>query len=169
MSRVSGTWVDEQFRDAAAVRGRVDVQHAGALERRRELPQAFDRPGLDDPVVVVEVLVEQRNTFEHGRVGPLDGQTGGPSGQSIARAPRSRVSDKFRGTLSATEASAAIAAGLERSGFDDVVRLPLADGGEGTIDALLAAAAVPCAPRASRLRSATRSTHSGRYSPTRPR
>ena len=47
--------------------------------------------------------------------------------------------DKYRGTLSATEAADAIATGLERSGFDDVVRLPLADGGEGTIDALLAA------------------------------
>jgi glycerate kinase len=47
--------------------------------------------------------------------------------------------DKYRGTLSAVDAAAAIATGLERSGFDDVIRLPLADGGEGTIDALLAA------------------------------
>ena len=39
--------------------------------------------------------------------------------------------DKYRGTLSATEAAAAIAAGLDRSGFDDVVQLPLADGRDG--------------------------------------
>ena len=32
-----------------------------------------------------------------------------------------------------------MAAGLVRSGFDDVVKIPLADGGEGTLDALLAA------------------------------
>ena len=47
--------------------------------------------------------------------------------------------DKFRGTLSAADATAAIARGLERAGFDDVVDIPLADGGEGTLDALLAA------------------------------
>jgi glycerate kinase len=47
--------------------------------------------------------------------------------------------DKFRGTLTAPEAATAIAAGLTRAGFDDVVALPLADGGEGTLDALLAA------------------------------
>jgi glycerate kinase len=32
-----------------------------------------------------------------------------------------------------------MAAGLQRAGFDDVVELPLADGGEGTLDTLLAA------------------------------
>ena len=32
-----------------------------------------------------------------------------------------------------------MAAGLARAGFDDVVELPLADGGEGTLDTLLAA------------------------------
>ena len=47
--------------------------------------------------------------------------------------------DKFRGTLSADEAAAAIEAGLRRAGFDDVVQAPLADGGEGTLDTLLAA------------------------------
>jgi len=46
--------------------------------------------------------------------------------------------DKFRGSLSAPDAAAAIASGLRRSGFDDVRELPLADGGEGTLDALLA-------------------------------
>lgn len=48
-------------------------------------------------------------------------------------------SDKFRGSLRAAEATAAVAAGLARAGFDDVHEVPLADGGEGTLDALLAA------------------------------
>jgi glycerate kinase len=43
--------------------------------------------------------------------------------------------DKFRGTLSAREAAAAIAAGAARAGWD-AVELPLADGGEGTLDVL---------------------------------
>jgi glycerate 2-kinase len=47
--------------------------------------------------------------------------------------------DKFRGTLTAAEAADAIAVGLEAAGYDEVRRLPLADGGEGTLDALLAA------------------------------
>jgi glycerate kinase len=47
--------------------------------------------------------------------------------------------DKFKGTLDAAQAAAAMAAGLRTAGFDDVAQLPLADGGEGTLDALLAA------------------------------
>jgi glycerate kinase len=47
--------------------------------------------------------------------------------------------DKFRGTLSAAEAADAMVAGLTAAGFDEVRRLPLADGGEGTLDALVAA------------------------------
>jgi glycerate 2-kinase len=47
--------------------------------------------------------------------------------------------DKFRGTLSAAEAAAAISAGLRTAGFASVREVPLADGGEGTLDALLAA------------------------------
>ncbi len=43
--------------------------------------------------------------------------------------------DKFRGTLSARAAAAAIAAGAERAGWT-AVELPLADGGEGTLDVL---------------------------------
>lgn len=45
--------------------------------------------------------------------------------------------DKFRGTLRAKEAADALAAGLQRAGFDDVRAVPLADGGEGTLDTLL--------------------------------
>jgi glycerate 2-kinase len=47
--------------------------------------------------------------------------------------------DKFRGTLTGEQASVAMAAGLRTAGFDEVRILPLADGGEGTLDALLAA------------------------------
>ena len=43
--------------------------------------------------------------------------------------------DKFRGTLTAREAAAAIAAGAERAGWT-ARELPLADGGEGTLDVL---------------------------------
>jgi glycerate 2-kinase len=46
--------------------------------------------------------------------------------------------DKFRGSLSARDASAAMARGLRRAGVDTVVEMPLADGGEGTLDALVA-------------------------------
>jgi glycerate 2-kinase len=50
--------------------------------------------------------------------------------------------DKFRGSLSAAVATAAMAAGVRRVLGDGahVVGLPLADGGEGTLDALVAAA-----------------------------
>jgi glycerate 2-kinase len=43
--------------------------------------------------------------------------------------------DKFRGTLSAREAAAAIATGSRRAGWK-TDELPLADGGEGTLDVL---------------------------------
>ncbi len=45
--------------------------------------------------------------------------------------------DKFRGTLSAPAAAEAMATGLRTAGFATVLTVPLADGGEGTIDALL--------------------------------
>jgi glycerate kinase len=43
--------------------------------------------------------------------------------------------DKFRDTLTSRQAAAAIAAGAERAGWS-AVELPLADGGEGTLDVL---------------------------------
>lgn len=43
--------------------------------------------------------------------------------------------DKFRGSLDARAAAAAIATGVERAGHT-AVQLPLADGGEGTLDVL---------------------------------
>ncbi len=48
--------------------------------------------------------------------------------------------DKFKGTLSAAEVTARLAAGLARAGADaDVVPLPVADGGDGTVDAAVSA------------------------------
>lgn len=47
--------------------------------------------------------------------------------------------DKFRGSLTAALAAEAIAAGVRRGGIADVRVLPLADGGEGTLDAMVAA------------------------------
>jgi len=48
--------------------------------------------------------------------------------------------DKFRGTLSAAQAAEAIAAGWARTRPGDRVEtIPLADGGEGTMEALVAA------------------------------
>src|SRR4051812_11239789 len=48
--------------------------------------------------------------------------------------------DKFKGCLSAKDVAAAIALGLRRADPTvDVVQIPLADGGEGTVDALVAA------------------------------
>jgi glycerate kinase len=46
--------------------------------------------------------------------------------------------DSFKGTFSAAEAAEAIARGL-RSGGREAVELPIGDGGEGTMDALVAA------------------------------
>lgn len=46
--------------------------------------------------------------------------------------------DKFRGTLTAREAAGAIATGWLRSrSGDEIVQIPMADGGEGTLDALV--------------------------------
>lgn len=48
--------------------------------------------------------------------------------------------DKFRGTLTAPEAASAIAAGwLRARPMDDILQIPMADGGEGTLDALVRA------------------------------
>lgn len=59
-------------------------------------------------------------------------------GQSIDMPKALACPDKFRGTLDALEAAAAMARGLRTAGFTEVVELPLADGGEGTLDVLLA-------------------------------
>lgn len=47
--------------------------------------------------------------------------------------------DKFKGSLTADAAAAAMARGVRTAGFDGVRVVPLADGGEGTLDTLVAA------------------------------
>lgn len=47
--------------------------------------------------------------------------------------------DKLKGSLSARAAAEAMARGVERAGESVIATLPLADGGEGTLDALLVA------------------------------
>jgi glycerate kinase len=54
------------------------------------------------------------------------------------RGPALVAPDSFKGTLAATEVAAAIAHGLRAVGIE-AVELPVADGGEGTLDVLLAA------------------------------
>jgi len=50
------------------------------------------------------------------------------------------ASDKFKGSLSAAEVAARVAAGLALGGFaGEVVSAPVADGGDGTVDAAVAA------------------------------
>lgn len=44
--------------------------------------------------------------------------------------------DKFRSTLSAGEAARAIGSGLRRAGYEDVREIPMADGGEGSLETL---------------------------------
>jgi glycerate kinase len=46
--------------------------------------------------------------------------------------------DKFRGSLTAAAAAAAMGRGLRSAGMDAVTEVPLADGGEGTLDVILA-------------------------------
>src|SRR6266516_7164644 len=64
----------------------------------------------------------------------------GPNSREVySRAMRVLVCpDKFRGTLTARQAADAIARGWRRARpRDDLVLEPLADGGEGTLDALV--------------------------------
>jgi glycerate kinase len=54
---------------------------------------------------------------------------------SVSEQPVLVAPDSFKGTFSAAEVAAAIARGL-RAGGRDAVQLPIADGGEGTLDVL---------------------------------
>ncbi|NIE83251.1 MULTISPECIES: glycerate kinase [unclassified Burkholderia] len=63
-----------------------------------------------------------------------------PSAPVVVIAP-----DSFKGSLSAQQVTDAIAAGLRRARPDAIVRgCPMADGGEGTLDAMLADIASLC-------------------------
>ena len=56
-------------------------------------------------------------------------------GERVVVAP-----DKFKGSLTAAEVAAGVAVGLVRGGFTgEIEALPVADGGDGTVDAAVAA------------------------------
>jgi glycerate 2-kinase len=71
--------------------------------------------------------------------GAKTGDDGGAAANLFAVRRAVVCPDKFRGTMRAEEAARAMAAGLHRAGYDDVAEIPMADGGEGTLDTLLAA------------------------------
>jgi glycerate kinase len=62
---------------------------------------------------------------------------------SSGRRPGGKVliaADKFKGSLTAAEVAARLSAGLARAGFGgEIVSVPVADGGDGTVDAAAAA------------------------------
>jgi glycerate kinase len=64
----------------------------------------------------------------------LSGRDRGPEGLSVLIAP-----DKFKGSLTAPEVARGIAKGLQKAGPGiHTIELPVADGGDGTLDAFLA-------------------------------
>ena len=111
----------EQLGDAAAVRRGVEVEDPRALQRLGQLADPVDDVDADHARVVVEVLLEQGDAIEHGHSGGARGR----ESRSIYRVMLSALvcPDKFKGTLDAAEAAAAMAAGLRRAGFDDVGRV----------------------------------------------
>jgi glycerate 2-kinase len=80
---------------------------------------------------------------------PAPGESAGRVNLRILRRYRQRMRvvvapDKFKGSATAAEAAAALAAGLRSARRDlEVVELPVADGGDGTVAAALAAGFVP--------------------------
>lgn len=61
----------------------------------------------------------------------------GAAAAAAARAPVLVAPDSFKGTMDAAQVAAALARGLRAAG-QEAMELPIADGGEGTMDALLA-------------------------------
>ena len=49
------------------------------------------------------------------------------------------ASDKFKGSLTAAQVAAAVTTGIRRVSDVDVVTVPVADGGDGTVDAAVSA------------------------------
>ena len=70
--------------------------------------------------------------------------------------------DSFKGTFSAPEVAGAIAAGL-RSAEREAIELPVADGGEGTMDVLVTHSAASCAASPLPTRSDARSRRASRF------
>jgi len=57
----------EQLGDATPVRGGAEVQDPRAAQRLRGLPDRRDDVVTDDGAVVVELLLEKRDTLQHSR------------------------------------------------------------------------------------------------------
>ena len=127
----------EELGHASAVGGGVDVEDPRAAKRLGQLDDPLDRIGAGDVLVVRQLLFQQRDAFEHVSIPRERSGTGCNLSRMNAKAVA--CPDKFRGSLGAAAAAAAMARGLRTAGFADVVEVPLADGGEGTLDALLAA------------------------------
>src|ERR1700754_886299 len=66
----------------------------------------------------------------------------GAAGYAALMLPALVAPDSFKGTFTAAEVAAAVARGL-RAGGQPADELPVADGGEGTMDALVAARGGP--------------------------
>ena len=90
---------------------------------------------------VITIDGARDNWFGSWPPGRAIGEGGEPAGRG-AQAQERRVTaalcapDSFKGTMSAAEVAAAMAAGVRRAGLD-ANELPLADGGEGTLDVLV--------------------------------
>ena len=129
-------------RTGAAVADAAEVVEtlAGAVVEQR----VFGRVGRQDGRFGWDVPDEPMGPGAGGRVGVVRdegeglgvGRGAGPGevgGDVVVVAP-----DKFKGSLTATEAADAIGRGLRAAGAD-VDLAPVADGGEGTLDALVMA------------------------------
>ncbi len=89
-----------------------------------------DLPGRGTPSLVWLV---------HARMHPTSGQPGYGRRMRVVVAP-----DKFKGSATAGQVAAALAAGLLRVRPDlDIAKVPVADGGDGTVTAALAAGFTP--------------------------
>src|SRR5262249_13734190 len=125
---------------------RHDVSVPPTSRRARLLPRLRLRE-LDHPAESLALrMCDAQQTFptdRHARVPSCvrgsDRSGGANRGEVYSRAMRVLVCpDKFRGTLSAREAAEAIARGWRRARSQDELDLvPLADGGEGTLDVLV--------------------------------
>ena len=133
----------EQLGHPAAVGRGVEMEDLGATKRLGE-PEDLVHDLDSDRAGVVGAAAFRGGARVRARSTPVVGMAAaGGAGLvrgSIYRLMRTALvcPDKFRGTLTAAEAAAAMAAGLRAAGFDEIRELPLADGGDGTLDALLA-------------------------------
>ena len=157
----------EQLGDAAAVRGGVDVEDPGAPQRLGERADALDRPRRRR-----RPRSRRGPSRGAGRVRASDAPGCDADGDQRSIYRLMPVAHSCVPTSSAARSTAPTRprrdgrGACARPGSTTCVELPLADGGEGTLDALLAArGGSRRTARGHRVRSATRSTPSGRCCP----